>query len=60
MDAIELIDEERGDWIFIERSAKFLMKWAKELGPEIIDANNGGMISDETFKMMKPYADLTE
>jgi len=53
MDAVEKIDHERGDWIFIDRMVLFLKRIAEEFEYEIIDAKDGEHISDDTYKILK-------
>lgn len=53
MDAVEKADNERGDWIFLERMVKYISFLSVDLQNEIRDAFDGGHISEDTFKVLK-------
>lgn len=53
MDAIEKIDFERGDWIFLERMTQLVKKLSNELKYEIDDAVVGKHITEDTYEILK-------
>ena len=53
MDAIEKEDNNRGDWIFLERMTQFISRMAYDLSKEIEYAYEGKHISADTYKILQ-------
>ena len=53
MDAVEKSDNERGDWVFLERMVKYVSFLSVDLKNEIEDALDGKHITEDTYKVLK-------
>lgn len=53
MDAVEKEDNNRGDWVFLERMVTYVTNISQDLHLEIDDAYIGNHISKDTYEILK-------
>lgn len=60
MDAVLMTDNERGDWILLERMVKYVTLLSVDIESEIKYAKDAGHIEESTYKLLNALRKATK